>query len=578
MKIIPFVKQIDTLAAEFPAMTNYLYMTYNGVEHDVDFVIPGYIVLGCGAYRIGSSVEFDWCAVSCVEALRREGRQAIVINYNPETVSTDFDKSDRLYFEELSLERVLDIYELENPKGVFVSVGGQIPNNLAMPLHRRGVRIMGTSPENIDRAEDRFKFSTLLDSIHIDQPLWSELTSVLEAQEFGARVGFPVLVRPSYVLSGAAMNVANAAEDLVNFLGEAAQVSSEFPVVVSKFITGAKEIEFDAVARNGDVLNYAISEHVENAGVHSGDATLVLPAQKLYVETMKRVKKAARRIAKELQIHGPFNIQFMAKGNDILVIECNLRASRTFPFISKVLNIDFIDLATRAMIGMVVKPVQMNPYDFEYVAIKAPMFSFTRLLGADPVLGVEMASTGEVACFGADMYEAYLKALLSTGFKIPKKNIFMSTGPLASKLELFESVQVLVKLGYHILASSGTADFLLERGIEVEVLYKPSSGKQPNVIDYLKQRKIDLVINIPLSTEKQEVTDGYHIRRTAVDFGIGLFTNEKCVKLFAKSLQRVQDYPIRTHANYLQMTNFFNMQKDALARSPVIVTLPTVDA
>jgi carbamoyl-phosphate synthase large subunit/carbamoyl-phosphate synthase small subunit len=560
--VLPVVKQIDTLAAEFPAMTNYLYLTYGGEENDVEFTDSGYIVLGCGAYRIGSSVEFDWCAVSCVDTLRAEGQKAIVINYNPETVSTDFDKSDRLYFEELSLERVLDIYDLENPKGVFISVGGQIPNNLAVPLHARGVRIMGTSPADIDRAEDRFKFSQLLDVLKVDQPPWKELSSMEEASIFCRKVGYPCLVRPSYVLSGAAMNVVTAEADLKLFLGEAALVSQEHPVVISKFIMGAKEIEFDAVARNGEVINYAISEHVENAGVHSGDATLVLPAQKLYVETLKRIKKAARLIARALNICGPFNIQFMAKGNDILVIECNLRASRTFPFISKVLNIDFITIATKAMIGMAIKPVMVNPYDLEYVAIKAPIFSFTRLMGADPVLGVEMASTGEVACFGEDMYEAYLKAIISTGFKLPKKTIYLSVGPLASKLEIMEAVEIFDRMGFELFASEGTSDFIRERGLQVKTLYSQGSVHEPKVVPVLKRKELDLVINIPSPGDTTlENTQGYLVRRAAVDFGVSLITNVKCANLLAQSLERIPASKLqesRPWHEYLQMTHFFD--------------------
>jgi|EP00670_Eutreptiella_braarudii_P007508 carbamoyl-phosphate synthase/aspartate carbamoyltransferase len=561
--VVPVVKQIDTLAAEFPAMTNYLYLTYCGIENDIPFDDPGYVVLGCGAYRIGSSVEFDWCAVSCVDTLRAEGHKGIVINYNPETVSTDFDKSDRLYFEELSLERVLDIVDKEIPKGVFISVGGQIPNNLAVPLHARGVPIMGTSPSDIDKAEDRQKFSQLLDVLKVDQPAWKELTSLQEAETFCRTVGYPCLVRPSYVLSGAAMNVASTEADLKNFLGEAAMVNKDHPVVITKFILGAKEIEFDAVAKNGEVVNYAISEHVENAGVHSGDATLVLPAQKLYVETMKRIKKAARLIARALKICGPFNIQFMAKGNDILVIECNLRASRTFPFISKVLNIDFIAIATKAMIGMAIKPVNMNPYDLEYVAIKAPIFSFTRLMGADPVLGVEMASTGEVACFGEDMYEAYLKAIISTGFKIPKNTIYLSVGPLACKLEMMEAIIAFDKLGYTLYGSPGTCAFANERGVKMEVLHPPSSDQEPKVLPYLKGKKIDLVINIPSPGDStSEETQGYLVRRSAVDFGISLITNVKCAVLLAQSIERVGTgqrlLESKSWNEYLQMTHFFD--------------------
>ena len=561
--VVPVVKQIDTLAAEFPAMTNYLYVTYSGVENDVLFTDPGYIVLGCGAYRIGSSVEFDWCAVSCVDTLRAEGKKAIVINYNPETVSTDFDKSDRLYFEELSLERVLDICDYESPKGIFISVGGQIPNNLALPLHERGVTIMGTSPYDIDRAEDRFKFSKMLDTLKVDQPDWKELSSMEEAQQFAARVGFPCLVRPSYVLSGAAMNVATCEQDLVAFLGEAAMVSKEHPVVITKFINGAKEIEFDGVAKGGNVINYAISEHVENAGVHSGDATLVLPAQKLYVETMKRIKKAAKLIAKNLKITGPFNIQFMAKGNDILVIECNLRASRTFPFISKVLNIDFINLATKAMIGMNVRPYQINPYDLEYVGCKAPIFSFTRLIGADPVLGVEMASTGEVACFGEDMYEAYLKAIISTNFKLPTKSVYFSVGSLADKLEIVEGVETFKRLGMQLYGSAGTVAFMKERGIPMEVVAAPNEPGR-SVIEMMRKKELDLAIVIPYgasaSCTNPAGTRGYQIRRAAVDMGVSLMTNIKNANLLAMSMERCGPKLKESKAwhEYLAMTHFFD--------------------
>lgn len=534
--IVPCVKQIDTLAAEFPAQTNYLYVTYNGSEDDVGFDEHGIMVLGGGAYCIGSSVEFDWCAVGCIRALRDLGYRTVMVNYNPETVSTDYDECDRLYFEELSLERVLDIYEKECVRGVIVSVGGQIPNNLALPLHGEGVRILGTSPEMIDCAEDRFKFSRLLDSIGVDQPAWEELSSLDEARRFCRDVGFPVLVRPSYVLSGAAMNVAYTGEDLGKFLGRAASVSREHPVVISKFITGAKEIEMDAVARGGEVVAYAISEHVENAGVHSGDATLVLPAQKLYVETIRRIKGITRMIAKALDISGPFNIQYLAKDNDIKVIECNLRASRTFPFVSKTCNLDFIMLATRVMVGEKVGPVEKSVFDIDYVCIKAPQFSFTRLHGADPVLGVEMASTGEVACFGENRYEAFLAALLSTGFKLPKKNILLSTGPIEQKVEFLEHARKLSERGFILFASHGTAVFLSEHNVPVHSLYWPLDKKQPNIWDYLSEGKIDLVINIPKSYEKEELTNGYLIRRRAVDFSIPLITNINCAKLFVEAL------------------------------------------
>jgi len=556
LEILPFVKQIDTLAAEFPARTNYLYMTYNGSAHDLDFQDHGIMVLGCGAYRIGSSCEFDWCAVRAARTLREKGVKSIVVNYNPETVSTDYDECDRLYFEELSFERVLDIYELEKSKGIIVSVGGQIPNNLAMPLHREGVVILGTQPTSIDNAEDRFRFSGMLDKLGIDQPRWKQLTSVKEASQFANDVGYPVLVRPSYVLSGAAMNVAANEEQLIEFLKQATQLSSKHPVVVSKFITGAKEIEMDAVASRGIVINYAISEHVENAGVHSGDATLVLPAQNLYVETMKRVKKTTSKIAQALNITGPFNIQYLCKDNDIKVIECNLRASRSFPFVSKTLNVNLIDLATRAMLGEDVRPVRFSLFDFDYVCVKVPMFSFTRLLGADPILRVEMASTGEVACFGETKYEAYLKALVASGFKIPtgpRKSILISAGPLKSKIAFLESAKILMKLGFTIYATTKTQIVLSSHGVEAVHIYKPSEKKTPSVIDYLSNGKIDLVVNVPDNLTRQALTDGYQIRRTTVDFGIPLFTNMQSARLLVGSLERVKvDENVRPWKSYLE--------------------------
>ena len=562
--ITPVCKQIDTLAAEFPAQTNYLYMTYNGSEHDVVFGNDsrrGVMVLGCGAYCIGSSVEFDWCAVSAVRQLRDLGEKAIVVNYNPETVSTDYDESDALYFEELTLERVLDIYELERSTGIIVSVGGQIPNNLALPLHQQGVRILGTSADSIDKAEDRHKFSSLLDAMKIDQPEWRELTTRSDAHSFANKVGYPVLVRPSFVLSGAAMSVASTPEQLTVCLQDAADVSADKPVVVSKFILNAKEIEFDAIAQEGHILNYAISEHVENAGVHSGDATLVLPAQKLYVQTVRTVKNIAAQIALALRITGPFNIQLLAKDNMVKVIECNLRASRTFPFISKTLDANFITLATKAMLGYPCKPYSFSLYDYDYVAVKAPMFSFTRLRGADPTLGVEMASTGEVACFGKDVQEAFLQALLATTFKLPEKSkdkyILISIAEDKMRAEFNDSVQQLCELGFQLCGTPGTAEFYSQQGIPIVTLQKPeqSDGQDegPNhVLTWLKSKKIDLVINIPEGTTKRdEVTAGYYIRRTAVDFGISLLTNIKCASLFCESLYRNKELPCKSAEEYV---------------------------
>jgi carbamoyl-phosphate synthase large subunit/carbamoyl-phosphate synthase small subunit len=555
LKILPFVKQIDTLAAEFPARTNYLYMTYSGSAHDLTFLDHGIMVLGCGAYRIGSSCEFDWCAVSAARTLRLKGVKSIVVNYNPETVSTDYDECDRLYFEELSFERVLDIYELEKSKGIIVSVGGQIPNNIAMPLFDQGVCILGTQPTSIDNAEDRFRFSEMLDRLGIDQPRWKQLTSVQEASKFAQSVGYPVLVRPSYVLSGAAMNVAVNEQQLTRFLRQATQLNSKHPVVISKFITGAKEIEVDAVASKGNVINYAISEHVENAGVHSGDATLVLPAQNLYVETMKRVRKTTLKISKALNITGPFNIQYLCKDNDIKVIECNLRASRSFPFVSKTLNVNLIDLATRAMLGEDVRSVRFSLFDFDYVCVKVPMFSFTRLVGADPILRVEMASTGEVACFGETKYEAYLKALIASGFKMPtgpRKSILISAGPLKSKIAFLESAKILRKLGFTIYATTKTQIVLSSHGVEAIHVFKPSEKNTPSVIDFLSNGKIDLVVNVPENLTRKAITDGYKIRRTTVDYGIPLFTNIQNARLLVSSLERVKvDEAVRPWKSYL---------------------------
>lgn len=532
--IVPFVKQIDTLAAEYPAQTNYLYLTYGGSVHDVEFKndMKSVIVLGSGAYRIGSSVEFDWCSVNALNTVNDEGYRSIMINYNPETVSTDYDVCDRLYFDELSFERVMDIVELENPKGLIVSMGGQIPNNLAMRLHNQNVPILGTSPLSIDMAENRHKFSSLLDKLGIDQPRWQEMTSMPEIQEFISKVGFPVLIRPSYVLSGAAMNVVSNNEELEHFLKLAAHVSKQYPVVVSEFIEQAKEIEIDAVARDGELFSYAISEHVEFAGVHSGDATMVFPPQKIYFETVRRIKKIARQLACNLEITGPFNIQFLAKDNDIKVIECNLRASRSMPFVSKVLKTNLIELATKVMLKVPVEKPAKSIFDLDYIGIKAPQFSFSRLKQADPVLGVDMASTGEVGCIGDNFYDAVLKAMLSTGYKIPKKNILLSTGPMRSKVELVNSCRLLKEKGYNLFATPGTQNFLKLNGIESTVLHWPDEDKQPNTLDYLKNKMIDLVINIPKDLTKTELSNDYMIRRSAVDFNIPLITNARLASAF----------------------------------------------
>ena len=539
--VLPCVKQIDTLAGEYPAMTNYLYVTYNGSENDVKYEHDGcsVIVLGSGAYRIGSSVEFDWCGVSALNTIRKVGYRSVMINYNPETVSTDYDTCDRLYFDELSFERVMDIVELEESKGVIVSTGGQIPNNLAMRLHGQHVNILGTSPESIDRAEDRQKFSTMCDELGIDQPRWSELTSIEDIYHFVDTVGFPVLIRPSYVLSGAAMNVVSNKDELLHFLELAAEVSKDHPVVVSEFIEQAKEVEIDAVAQEGEVKAYAISEHVEFAGVHSGDATIVFPAQKLYVETIRRIKKIARSISKELNISGPFNMQFLAKDNDIKVIECNLRASRSFPFVSKVLKYNFIDMATRIMLGEKVESLNKSVFDLDYVGVKASQFSFARLLKADPVLGVDMASTGEVGCIGENYYEAILKSMLSVGHRIPKKNILISSGPTRSKVELLNSTRMLIEKGYNIYSTAGTAKFFKENGIDTQILYWPDEDKEPNIMEYLHDRKIDLVINIPKNHTKRELDNGYKIRRAAVDYNIPLITNARLASAFIYAICKV---------------------------------------
>jgi carbamoyl-phosphate synthase large subunit len=532
--ILPSVKQIDTMAAEYPAQTNYLYLTYSGSEHDVSFSHDqkSVVVLGSGAYRIGSSVEFDWCGVNALETISKTGLRSVMINYNPETVSTDFDVCDRLYFEELSLERVLDIVDLEVPKGVIVSTGGQIPNNLAMRLFRQDVPILGTSPLSIDHAEDRNKFSAMLDRLGIDQPRWSELTSIGEINRFADKVGFPLLIRPSYVLSGAAMNVVSNKTEMEQFLSLATKVSKQHPVVVTEFIEGAKEIEIDAVADHGEIIAYAFSEHIEFAGVHSGDATMVFPPQKLYFETIRRIKKISKAIAAELNISGPFNMQFLAKDNEIKVIECNLRASRSFPFVSKVLKVNFIELATKIMLGLKVEKPGKSIFDLDYIGIKAPQFSFSRLAKADPVLGVEMASTGEVGCLGDTFYEAILKAMLSVGYTIPKKNILLSTGPMRSKVELVNSCKILIEKGYNLFATRGTANFLQLNGIHAEPLHWPDEDAKPNVLDYLRNKMIDLVINIPKDNSQSELFNDYEIRRNAIDYNIPLITNARLASAF----------------------------------------------
>ncbi|MCK4466445.1 MAG: ATP-grasp domain-containing protein, partial [Bacteroidales bacterium] len=505
-KILPYVKQIDTLAAEYPAQTNYLYLTYSGSEHDIQYEKDknSVIVLGSGAYRIGSSVEFDWCSVNALDTIKEEGYRSVMINYNPETVSTDYDICDRLYFDELSLERVLDIVELEVPKGVIVSTGGQIPNNLAIRLHNLNVNILGTSPVSIDNAENRHKFSLMLDKLGIDQPRWKELISIGSIHEFVDKIGFPVLIRPSYVLSGAAMNVVSNKDELDHFLTLASNVSKQYPVVVSEFIENAKEIEIDAVAKKGEIVAYAISEHVEFAGVHSGDATMVFPPQKIYFETVRRIKRISRQISKQLNISGPFNMQFLAKDNDIKVIECNLRASRSMPFVSKVLKTNLIELATKVMLGLEVEKPNKYLFDLDYVGVKAPQFSFARLQKADPILGVDMSSTGEVGCIGEGFYEGILKSMLSVGYTIPEKNILLSTGPSRSKVELISSARALVDKGYNLYATAGTREFLAKNGIKATTLHWPDEDKKPNTIDYIKERKIDLVINIPKNLSKSE--------------------------------------------------------------------------
>lgn len=553
--ILPVVKQIDTLAAEYPAQTNYLYLTYSGVASDVRFDNDrrSIVVLGSGAYRIGSSVEFDWCGVQALNTIRREGYRSVMINYNPETVSTDYDMCDRLYFDELTFERVMDIIDLETPHGVIVSTGGQIPNNLAMKLDEQHVPILGTSATDIDNAEDRAKFSSMLTRNGINQPEWSALTSMDKINEFIDRVGFPVLVRPSYVLSGAAMNVCSNREELERFLQLAANVSEDHPVVVSRFIEHAKEIEMDAVAKDGEILAYAISEHIEFAGVHSGDATIQFPPQKVYIETVRRIKRVSRQIAKELHISGPFNIQFMARDNDLLVIECNLRASRSFPFVSKVLKLNLIDLATRVMLGLPVEKPKKNLFDLDYVGIKASQFSFNRLQKADPVLGVDMASTGEVGCLGEDTNSALLTSMLSVGHRIPKKTVLLSTGGGKQKAEMLEAAKRLVKNGYELYATSGTSRFLNENGISNTTVYWPTDeGMQPKVLDVLRDKKIDMVVNIPKDLTPRELTNGYSIRRAAIDLNIPLITNTRLASAFitAFTTMRVEDIEIKAWSEY----------------------------
>ena len=552
--IVPVVKQIDTLAAEYPAQTNYLYLTYSGESNDVEYTGDhrSIVVLGSGAYRIGSSVEFDWCGVQALHTIRQQGYRSVMINYNPETVSTDYDMCDRLYFDELTFERVMDILEMENPHGVIVSTGGQIPNNLAMRLDAQRVPILGTSARSIDNAEDRDKFSAMLDRIGVDQPEWSALTSMEDINQFVAKVGFPVLVRPSYVLSGAAMNVCSNQEELERFLQLAANVSKKHPVVVSQFIEHAKEVEMDAVARDGEIIAYAISEHIEFAGVHSGDATIQFPPQKLYVETVRRIKRISREIARELKISGPFNIQYLARDNDIKVIECNLRASRSFPFVSKVLKINLIELATKIMLGIPVEKPDKNLFDLDYVGIKASQFSFNRLQKADPVLGVDMASTGEVGCIGSDTSCAILKSMLSVGYRIPEKNVLLSTGTPKQKVEMLTAARQLQQKGYRIFATGGSSKFLTENGVENTLVYWPSEEGQPQALDMLHRKEIDMVVNIPKNLTAGELDNGYKIRRAAIDLNIPLITNARLASAFigAFTSMSLDDLAIKSWAEY----------------------------
>ena len=537
--IRPFVKQIDTLAAEYPAKTNYLYLTYDASEDDVTYSgAKNILVLGSGAYRIGSSVEFDWSCVNASQMLRRLGYGSVLVNFNPETVSTDYDTCDRLYFDEINIETILDIVEREHCVGVIVSVGGQIANNLALRLHEEGVRVLGTSPLDIDRAEDRHKFSALLDRIGVDQPPWSEVSSLEDAQQFAESIGYPALIRPSYVLSGAAMGVATNAEELKAFLGKAAEVSPDHPVVISKFLENTKEVEVDAVAVKGTIVASAVMEHVENAGVHSGDATLVLPPQRTFLETIRRIQKISAEIARELSITGPFNVQYLARGTDVKVIECNLRASRSIPFVSKVCKKNFIELAIRGMLGEEVTPTNGLFYGLDYVGVKAPQFSFTRLQGADPTLGVEMASTGEVGCLGDDFDEAFLKALISVGFRFPVRSVLLSTGPLVDKVAFLESARLFREMNVAFYATRGTAEFLAECGYDSTPVFWPSEEGSPRAVELIESRAIDLVINIPKNYQESELSNDYLIRRKAVDFGIPLVTNIQLANRLAEALAR----------------------------------------
>lgn len=530
--IQPVIKQIDTLAGEFPAQTNYLYLTYSGVAHDINIEKGSVMVLGSGAYRIGSSVEFDWCSVNAMQTARKEGYQSVMINYNPETVSTDYDMCDRLYFDELTFERVMDIIELEQPYGVILSVGGQIPNNLAMRLDQQQVPILGTQAQYIDNAEDRQKFSSMCDRIGVVQPAWKELTNMDDVNAFIDEVGFPVLVRPSYVLSGAAMNVCSNQEELVRFLEMAANVSKKHPVVISQFIEGAKEIEMDAVADKGEIIAYAISEHVEYAGVHSGDATIQFPPQKLYYETMRRIKKVAKKIASELHISGPFNIQFMARDNDIMVIECNLRASRSFPFVSKVLKLNLIELASKIMLGIPYEHPTKTEFDLDYVGIKASQFSFSRLQKADPVLGVDMSSTGEVGCLGDDTNCAILKSMLSVGMQIPEKRVLISSGDAKQKADLLQPCRMMAAKGYELYATGGSYRYLIENGVPCTEVFWPSENKQPQALDMIHKKQVDMVVNIPKNLTSSELSNGYEIRRAAIDFNVPLVTNSRLAAAF----------------------------------------------
>ena len=575
--IVPSVKRINTVASEHPELTNYLYFTYlskveptmadaegsvsccgtatyKGAEHDIEYYKneKSVVVLGSGAYRIGSSVEFDWCSVNAINTARKLGYKSIMINYNPETVSTDYDMCDRLYFDELSLERVLDVIDLEEPRGVIVSVGGQIPNNLAMKLYRQGVPVLGTSPVNIDRAENRDKFSAMLDKLNIDQPAWRALTSEDDIKEFVGEVGFPVLVRPSYVLSGAAMNVCYDFDELHRFLNMATEVSKDYPVVVSQFMQDTKEIEFDAVADKGEVVEYAISEHVEYAGVHSGDATMVFPAQHIYFSTIRQIKKISRKIAKELNISGPFNIQFLAKNREVKVIECNLRASRSFPFVSKILKRNFIETATKIMLDAPYQKPDSSEFDIDRIGVKASQFSFARLQNADPVLGVDMSSTGEVGCLGDDLNEALLNALIATGYRLPKKNILISSGAVKGKVDLLEPARELVKNGYRIFATAGTAKFFQENGVEATAVAWPDEGGENNVMNMIQDHQLDLIINVPKNHSNRELTNGYRIRRGAIDHNIPLMTNVRLAKAFIEAFcaLKMEDIKIKSWQEY----------------------------